>query len=148
MPEKPKITWILVADGAKARLLAQTAAKAPPTPVSGDYLANAEARTPSRELGADRPGRVQESADSARHAMEPRVDWHRYAKEQFARQVADALETAALRKEFEALVLVAPPRALGDLRAAIGPHASALVAAEIAKDLTNIPDHELPEHLG
>ena len=42
---------------------------------------------------------------------------------------------------------MAPPQALDNLRAALGQHAKALVAGEVAKDLTNLPDHELPSHL-
>jgi protein required for attachment to host cells len=101
----------------------------------------------ARHANQTRHGRVQESANAARHAMEPRVDWHRYAKEQFAKSVAGALEEAALKRKYEALILVAPPQALGDLRGALGQHAKALIAGEIAKDLTNLPDHELPAHL-
>lgn len=131
MPIKPVTTWVLVADGAKARLLERIGVNAPLTPVPGKEFSESEARTPTRDIGADRPGRVQESANTARHAMEPRVDWHRYAKEQFAKSVAGALEQAALQKKYEAL----------------GQHARSLVADEIAKDLTNLPEHELPAHL-
>jgi len=116
MPTQPVTTWILVADGAKARLLERIGANAPLTPASAKCFSDPEARAPTRDIGADRPGRVQESANAARHAMEPRVDWHRYAKEQFAKSVAGALEEAALQKKYEALILVAPPQALGDLR--------------------------------
>ncbi len=147
MPTKPATTWVLVADGAKARLLERIGVDAPLTPASDKCFSEPEARAPTRDIGADRPGRVHESADTARHAMAPRVDWHRYAKEQFAKSVAGALEQAALAKKYEALILVAPPQALGDLRSALGQHAKALVAGEIAKDLTNLPDHELPAHL-
>ena len=147
MPIKPVTTWVLVADGAKARLLERIGVNAPLIPVPGKEFSEPESRTPTRDIGADRPGRVRESANTARHAMEPRVDWHRYAKEQFAKSVAGALEEAALQKKYEALILVAPPQALGDLRSALGQHARRLVAGEIAKDLTNLPDHELPAHL-
>ncbi len=147
MRTKSVTTWVLVADGAKARLLERIGTDAPLTPASDRCFSEAQARTPTRDLGADRPGRVQESANAARHAMEPRVDWHRYAKEQFAESVAGALEEAALSKKYEALILVAPPQALGDLRSALGQHAKALVAGEIAKDLTNLPDNELPSYL-
>lgn len=147
MPTKLKTTWVLVADGAKARLLERVGANAPLIPASAKCFSESEARLPTREIGADRPGRVHESADTTRHAMEPRVDWHRYAKEQFARSVAGALENAALKKKFDELILVAPPQALGDLRSALGQHSSALVVGEVAKDLTNLPDHEIPVHL-
>lgn len=147
MPTKSLTTWVLVADGAKARLLERIGAKAMLTPASDKCFCDTEARIPTRDLGADRPGRVHESASVLRHSMEPRVDWHRYAKEQFAKSVADALEEAALAKKYEALILVAPPQTLGDLRSALGKHAKALIAGEIAKDLTNLPDQDLPAHL-
>lgn len=147
MPTKPVTTWILVADGAKARLLERIGVNAPLTPASEKCFSESEARAPTRELGTDRPGRVHESADTARHAMVPRVDWHRFAKEQFAKTVAEALEDAALKRKYEALVLVAPPRTLGDLRSALGPHAKPLVAGEVAKDLTNLADRDIPAHL-
>lgn len=147
MPKKAKKTWILVADGAKARVLERLAPDAALQPASDRCFSESEARAPTREIGAERPGRVHESADAARHAMEPRVDWHRFAKEQFARTVAGALEEAAKDRKYEALILVAPPQALGDLRGALGRHASALVEGEIGKDLTNLPDHEISAHL-
>jgi len=147
MLTKLKTAWVLVADGAKARLLERVGPNGPLVPASAKCFSESEARIPTRDIGADRPGRVHESADITRHSMEPRVDWHRYAKEQFARSVADALDKAALKKKFDELILVAPPQVLGDLRSALGPHARAMVAGEIAKDLTNLPDHELGAHL-
>ena len=147
MPTKTITTWVLVADGAKARLLERDTPNAPLVPASDKCFSESEARAPTRDLGADRPGRVHESADTTRHAMAPRVDWHRFAKEQFAKSVAAALEEAALEKKYEALVLVAPPQTLGDLRGALGRHAKAMVTQEVAKDLTNLLDHEIPAHL-
>lgn len=148
MPTSVKRTWILIADGAKARILEREGKEAPLVPASEKCFSEPEARAPTRETGADRPGRVQESANTARHAMAPRVDWHQYAKELFAKSVADALEQAALDKRYDALILAAPPQTLGDLRANLGKHAVALVTAEISKDLTNLPDHEIASHLG
>lgn len=147
MPLKQKKTWIVVADGAKARIFQRSGRHGPLAPVPGEYFVEPEARRPTRDIGADRPGRVQESANAARHAMEPRVDWHRFAKAQFAKGVASALETAALAGKYDSLILVAPPQALGDLRGALGGKTHALVEAEIGKDLTNLPDHELPAYL-
>ena len=147
MPDMASTTWIVVADGAKARILARHGGSGPLEPASNLCFAEAGARLPTRDVGAERPGRVHESADTTRHAMEPRVDWHRFAKEQFAKAVAAALESAAQKKLYGELILVAPPQALGDLRQALGRHAKALVNREIAKDLTNLSDHELPARL-
>ena len=42
---------------------------------------------------------------------------------------------------------MAPPVTLGDLRKALSAHVKAAVYAELHKDLTKTPMHELPEHL-
>lgn len=105
-------------------------------------------KAPTREIGADKPGRAFESADGSRHAMEPRVDWHRFEKSQFARKMADVLERAATRQAFDRLVLVAPPQTLGDLRAALGRQARDRLSGELNKDLTQVAIHDLPAHLG
>lgn len=146
IPQTTKTTWVLIADGARARILERIG------PVGALHPAMASEYTapnkPTREFGTDRPGRVVESADSARHAMEPRVDWHRFEKQKFARAMAEIIDRAAAEKAFDRLVVVAPPKTLGDLRAAIGAPARRLIAAEINKDLTKVPDHALAAQLG
>ena len=46
------------------------------------------------------------------------------------------------------LILVAPPQALGDLRAALPADVSDLVSGELHKDLTHATIHDITEHLG
>ncbi len=142
---KKTVTWILVADGARARILRNDGpGKGLQPAVDGEFSHSAP---PTRELGSDRPGRTRESVGSTRHAMEPRIDWHRFEKEKFGRELAALLDGAAERNEFDRLVLVAPPRTLGDLRAALGGKARRRLRAELDKDLTRIPEQELPKHL-
>jgi protein required for attachment to host cells len=140
-------TWILVADGARARILSNEGAGGRLLPVPGhEFEAD---HPPTREIGADRPGRVHaNSRDSARHSMNNTVDWHRFAKEDFAREMAKLLNRAAARKAFERLVLVAPAKTLGDLRKALDETARGQVSHEISKDLTPLPLKELTENLG
>lgn len=102
---------------------------------------------PTREIGTDRPGRVQESANSASHAMGPRVDWTRQEKQRFAAGLAAVLEEYAQRKAFERLVLVAPPQTLGDLRGALGRHARERLRGELDKDFTELPPKEIETRL-
>jgi protein required for attachment to host cells len=143
---KKKVTWILVADGARARVLANMGiGKGLQPAIAGEM---GHALPPTRELGTDRPGRAsQRGTGNRRHAIEPHVDWHRFEKEKFSREMAALLNAAAERNAFDRLVLVAPPRTLGDLRAALGAKSRALVHAEIDKDLTHVAIHELPKHL-
>lgn len=146
MAPKHKITWVVIADGARAHIVVTEGPGTGLTPILD--AESAASRTPTRDLGSDKPGRSFESADGSRHAMEPRVDWHRFAKQQFAKRIADIVDRAAVRGRFHALVLVAPPRTLGDLRKALNDGTRDKVTAELGKDLTGVPLHELPAHLG
>ncbi|MEZ5910467.1 MAG: host attachment protein [Hyphomicrobiaceae bacterium] len=141
---KPQRTWIVVADGARARVYAHGAIGGGLTPVDGLTL---EQDTPaSRDLGSDRPGRTFDSKGQGRHAMEPTSDPHRERKRAFAEQLASALGARA--GEYDRLVLVAAPVTLGDLRAALPAPASSKVDGELAKDLTKVAAQDLPDHLG
>ena len=146
MPHKKIVTWILVADGVRARVLANEGpGKGLADAFDQDFIGE---NALTREAVSAKPGRTQESATTERHAMEPRTDWHRFEKHQFAKRMAEILEDAAKRKLYDRLVLIAPPQALGDLRAELGQHAKGRVTGELDKDLTHVAIHELPAHLG
>ena len=138
-------TWILIADGSRAHVVLNDGIGKGLKPVfERDFETS---RAPTRELGTDRPGRAVEGADSSRHAMEPRVDWHRFEKHQFAGAMAKILNKAAARRKFDRLVLVAPPEILGVLRARLNAHTRKMITAEMGKDLTHVRVHELPQRL-
>jgi protein required for attachment to host cells len=140
-----KVTWILVADGARARVLVNDGAGKGLQPTADGELTHS--LPPTREIGTDRPGRTQQRGINRQQSIQPHVDWHRFEKEKFSKELASLLDAAAERGAFHRLVLVAPPRTLGDLRAALGTKARALVHAEVDKDLTHVAIHELPAHL-
>jgi protein required for attachment to host cells len=145
-----KTTWVLVADGARARILANEGPKTGLVPVPG--TARDEPVPKSAELGSDRPGRSFATnrvggGDGSRSAMEPRVDWHEFQEQKFAKKMAAILDAAATHAEFDHLVLVAPPKTLGDLRASLNDHTRAKVSGELAKDLTKHSLADLPGHL-
>jgi protein required for attachment to host cells len=97
---------------------------------------------PTREQGTDRPGRTTASPGVARSAMEE-VDWHYLAKERFAGELAEALYRHAHANQFERLVIVAPPKILGNLRKAFHAEVADRIAAEIPKELTSHPVSEI-----
>ncbi len=138
-------TWIVVADGAKARLFENCGPGKGMAPLSdGEIQGNHSA---TREIGSDRPGRVHDRLGPGRHAMAPRVDWHEQQKQDFLKALAARLDRAAAQKAFDRLILVAPAKALGELRAALGQAAAGQVAGELPKDLTKVPAQDLPRHL-
>lgn len=137
--------WFVIADGARARILAQEGAEGPLEPVMDRE--HEASREPTRNLGTERPGRSFERWTPARHGLESPADWHRFEKRKFVDNIAEILDDACTRYQFDHLVLVAPPRILGFLRKALAEATRQKVTAEIPKDLTNVPLHELPDRL-
>lgn len=128
--------WVLVADGSKALFLrnALNTKEYDLRVVWHQAMENPA----SRAQGRDRPGRAHSAFGQGRSALEE-TDWHQLAEEDFAREVAAILDHAAADGVFEALVLVAPPAVLGELRGCLGKAATGRVIAEIPKTLTNHP---------
>lgn len=142
---KPPITWILIADGAQARLFANHGPGKGMEPVDdGEFEGD---HRPTRDILSDKPGRAYESVGETRHAIAPHHDPHRELKRTFAEQLAEMLEQHLMQKAFDRVILVAPPAALGDLRAALSDKVRAVVHAELDKDLVKTPVAELPGHL-
>jgi protein required for attachment to host cells len=141
---KKKRLCYVIADGGRARLVERDDAGAFRTVSS---FVSTELHKKAHELGRDRPARVQESAGPSRHAVEPRRDLREAAKEDFIRTVADELDALQSEGKFDTLMLVAPPGVLTELKSALGKATSELVVDELQKDLTKVPDHDLPAHL-
>ena len=101
----------------------------------------------AHEHGSDRPGRVFKSARSNQRSAVAQTDWHELEEHRFAKRVATAMEGLIREHKIKALVVVAPPRTLADLRAAFHPDVKNRIVAEIGKDLTNYPIYEIEKHL-
>lgn len=138
------VTWFVLTDGSRARILKRRAEGTGYEVV--EEFESPDARVPSREIMSDRPGRVQESAYTGRHAVDARHDAHRERKDAFARELAHRLNRAAADDVFHALVLYAAPRTLAMLRSTLGEVARDKIKAEVAKDLTKVPIADLPHH--
>jgi protein required for attachment to host cells len=134
-------TWIVVADSARARLFEVGVNDGQLFEVSG--YANPQAREKPSNSGHDRPPRVQESASSARHAIEPHTDPHDKSAQQFAHALAEVLDQGRVEHSYSRLLLVAPPRFLGQLHAALDEQVSKLVVSTINKDLTHAGTAEI-----
>lgn len=140
-------TWFLIADGARARLLRNDGPGTRLVPATDEEYVAPAVHGHSRDLKSDKPGRAFDTAGGRPHAIEPHHDAHDYEKRQFARRIAQVLDEHAGRKAIERLVIAAPPKTLGDLRAALSPHVAALVVAELPKDLTHVPADKLIDHM-
>lgn len=135
----PHNTVVLVADGRKMLLLRNEG--------DGDYpnlvveRAEEHADPSTTDQGTDRPGRTQSSVGPGRNSYE-QADWHQIEEDRFAAEAADVLKRRALANDYEKLVVVAPPRALGELRKHYHKEVEDRLIGEVDKDLTG---HSLPE---
>jgi protein required for attachment to host cells len=141
-------TWIVVADGARARFFERSRAADRLLPATNADMIAVGSRGHARDLKSDKPGRgFSSSRSGARHALEPPHDYHKLEKHKFAVSVARVLDAACESGEFEQLILVAPRRSLGELRKLMSPHVQGCLRQEIAKDLTSESPARILERL-
>lgn len=140
---KKTVTWVLIADGAQARVLENTGPGKGLQQVDG--LDWAIEPLQARDIMADRPGRAHSSV--GRSGMQPKTDPVEHREAEFLKTVAAELERRHQSGAYDRLVIAAAPIALGDIRKAISPNVKKTVVAELNKDLTNLPTARLGEHL-
>ena len=75
------------------------------------------------------------------------VDFHQQEEDRFAADTAAMLKARALRERVRALVVVAPPRTLGELRKHYHKEVEQRLVAEVPKDLVNVPVAEIEKIL-
>ena len=96
-----------------------------------------------REIRSDGPGTQKQSFGYGRPAMEE-TDFHQQDEDRWVKDAAERLKQRALRNDYEALVIVAPPKALGVLRKELHKEVERRVVATFNKEMTDrpIPDIE------
>lgn len=136
--------WLAICDGSRALLIEN----------QGDHvypkLEMREAMNASNPLtheqGSAKPGRAFSAIDGRRAAVEE-TDMHLQAEMKFIRNFADYLERKAHEKVISSIVLVAPARALGILREALGPATRRVLAGSLTRDYVRQPLYEIERHL-
>lgn len=128
--------WVLIGDGRKCLIL-HNHGDAELLDLRRVSVREAPSE-PTREQGADRPGRVHESQGASRSSVEG-TDWHQMDEQNFAREMAETLGKAASAHAFRELIVVAPPKVLAELRRDFSKEVQNRIVAEIGKDLTGHP---------
>ena len=108
-----------------------------------------------REIKSDAPGTQQASAGSGRDTMEE-TDFHQQEEDRWIKEAAEELKKRALRNDFDALAIVAPPKALGVLKDGLHKEVERRIVCTVNKEMTGrpVPDiealldgHTSPEEL-
>lgn len=140
----PHKAWVLVGDGRKALVLRNEGDDIFPN-LKAVSVFKDEANPATALHGTDRPGRAVEHLSGRRSGVE-QTDWHEIAEQRFAHNVAASL--CDRENDIDALVVVAPPKTLAELREAFSDGLKRKVVAEVNKDLTKHPVHEIERLLG
>jgi protein required for attachment to host cells len=128
-------TRVVVADEHEARFFDVESVRAPMHLAAS--LEDGAARLHDRDLETDKPGRAV-GANGVRSAMDGERSTRKQYISRFARHIARAIEAARRHQQFDRLVLIAAPRMLGLIRPHLSPPCRALIAAEVAKDLSDV----------
>ncbi|WP_246590415.1 baeRF12 domain-containing protein [Rhizobium lentis] len=134
---------VLVADARKALLL-RNVGTASDLSLEVEQVFEAPHNAPTRQQGTDRPGRT---ASGSHRSSLGQTDFHQLEEEQFSSMVAEKLEVICAGNNIQKLFLVAPPKALADLRRAMSETVRKRIVAEYDKDLVNFPVDEIEKHL-
>ncbi len=99
-----------------------------------------------RDIDTDRPGRGS-SGNGQHHAYESHSDVRKLEKHDFVRAIAGAIEAALDQHKFNALVVVAPSRSIGEFRSVASRKVQDTVWREVPKELANLTTAELERQL-
>ena len=140
----PNRALVLVADGKKVLFLRN----------HGDQN-QIDLRTESHDAREDRkdgdiktdaPGTSKQSFGFGRSSMEE-TDFHQQEEDRWVKDAADELKKRALRNDFDALAVIAPPRALGTLRKELHKEVEKRIVLTINKEMTDRPIPDIEELL-
>ena len=138
----PTTTWIVTGDAARARILQVTGRN---QVEEIETLVNPKARMNDRELTTDAHPRFRGTDGPANDRQETGAADHE--AELFAKEIDRYLDRARMRKRYDRLFLLAPPRFLGMIRKALGKEVQKLVQDEIDKDLSWFDAREIDRFL-
>ena len=130
MQNIPEGTWVMVADGGGARLF---------------HSQGQHAKFALRQVQLMTPEYLREDGPSGRRP--PESDDQATDEATFAKQVAHRLNAAALKNEYEHLVIVADPQTLGQVRPQLHKETVRRMVGEVAKTLTNAPVEDIRDAL-
>ena len=140
----PHDSVVLVADGRKSLFFRnQGDADFPNLQVEDKQVQDNPAH---HEQASDTAGMSMKTKDGRGGSMEE-VDFHQQEEDRFAADMAAMLKERALSNDYESLVVVAPPRTLGELRRHYHKEVEKRLVAEVPKDLVNVPVPEIEKIL-
>lgn len=99
------------------------------------------------EIKADAPGAIGQSAGYSGRVAYEETDFHQLEEDNWVKDVAGQLRGRALNNDFDALAIIAPPKALGVLRKELHKEVERRVVATFNKEMTDRPISDIEDLL-
>jgi protein required for attachment to host cells len=99
-----------------------------------------------REIKTDAPGTMKQSFGYGRPAYDE-TDFQQQEEDRWVKDAADELKKRALRNDFDALAVIAPPKALGYLKKCLHKEVQKRIVLTINKEMTDRPIPDIEELL-
>ena len=99
-----------------------------------------------REIKTDAPGTQSPRVGIARDTMDE-TDFHQQEEDRWIKDAAEDLKQRALRNDFDALAIIAPPKALGVMRKELHKEVERRIVLTINKEMTDRPIPDIEELL-
>ena len=158
----PHKAVVLVADGRKMLLLRNEGdgellnlqveqCEVQENPKDSDQKSDAAGQSSSTQSGPGAPSVAQNGSMHARgggaqfapsRGSMGETDYHQMEEDKFATEIAELLKKQAMSGSYESLIIVAPPKTLGELRKHYHKEVTDRLVGEVGKDLTG---HPIPE---
>ena len=106
-----------------------------------------QGRMQNQDIDTDKPGRVFDSFGEGRHSTSPKQEPTEHIAQQFALELAEMLNKGRLTNAYDKLVLIAEPKFLGVLRAALDKNTESLVIQTVNKEFLDVKEKDLAEYL-
>jgi protein required for attachment to host cells len=99
-----------------------------------------------REIKTDAPGTQSPRVGIGRDTM-GETDFHQQEEDIWVKEAADELKRRALRNDYDSLVVIAPPKALGVLRKELHKEVERRIILTVNKEMTDRPIPDIEELL-
>lgn len=133
--------WIVVANGASARVFERSGPQAPL--IDLHHWEHPQTRMHASELSFDHPG----PGHSGRGGLTPRIEQRHKARQQLAHELSQWLQARLAKQNQGQVALFATNPFLGELMSELPEALHTHVCASHATDLTHVPFQALDEHL-
>ena len=140
----PHNSVVLVADGRKMLFLRNEGDAEFPNLVV--EKAQEQDNPATRDQATDSAGRASSPQGGVQSSVEP-TDFHQIEEDRFAADAADFLKLGALKNDYDSLIVIAPPKTLGELRKHYHKEVSSRLKGELDKDLTGHPIKDIEKAL-